>query len=246
MKNICRHVGSQIRFFRKLRGFTLKEFAAQLNKSVSTLSKYESGDISIDIFTLSEIARTLEVTIEQLLPTDYIDTSDQADDSLFSLDNRHFFAQKDMFYMYYPFSSNRKAPNKGITVNVIEIKRNKDAPDEIYLYSDCEMPESNYRKSKYVYHGNVFYYDFVVYFLLENVYHAGCWDYICAKVPFKHTYTTTGLYTGLSESLRNPSVTKVIISTTLLEPTDELYRELDIADKDTFYDLKHRNSLIIR
>lgn len=142
MKNICRHVGSQIRFFRKLRGFTLKEFAAQLNKSVSTLSKYESGDISIDIFTLSEIARTLEVTIEQLLPTDYIDTSDQADDSLFSLDNRHFFAQKDIFYMYYSFSSNRKAPNKGITVNVIEIKRNKDAPDEIYLYNDCEMPES--------------------------------------------------------------------------------------------------------
>ena len=131
MKNICRHVGSQIRFFRKLRGFTLKEFAAQLNKSVSTLSKYESGDISIDIFTLSEIARTLEVTIEQLLPTDYIDTSDQADDSLFSLDNRHFCAQKDMFYMYYSFSSNRKAPNKGITVNVIEIKRNKDAPDEL-------------------------------------------------------------------------------------------------------------------
>lgn len=108
MKNICRHVGSQIRFFRKLRGFTLKEFAAQLNKSVSTLSKYESGDISIDIFTLSEIARTLEVTIEQLLPTDYIDTSDQADDSLFSLDNRHFLLKKICFTCITPFHPTAK------------------------------------------------------------------------------------------------------------------------------------------
>lgn len=246
MNNICCHVGSQIRFFRKLRGFTLKDFAAQLNKSVSTISKYESGDISIDVITLSEVAAALEVTIEQLLPPNYIDTSIKSKDSIYSLDNRHFFAQKNIYYMYYSFTSSRKSQNKGITVSVIEIRRNRNAPDEAFLYSDCETPEVNYRKSKYVYHGNILYYDFVVYFFLENVYHESCWDYICAKVPFKHTDTTTGLYTGLSESLRNPGVTKVIISTTLLEPTEELLKELDITEKDTIYDLKHRNSLIIR
>lgn len=68
MSNICIHVGNQIRYFRKLRGISLKEFSLLLNKSISTISKYENGSISVDIQTLEKIAHILGVTLEQLLP----------------------------------------------------------------------------------------------------------------------------------------------------------------------------------
>lgn len=246
MRDVCQHVGSQIRFFRKLRRYTLSEFASKINRSISTVSKYESGSISIDLLTLSEVATALEVTIEQLLPPAHICAPTVDNGSSTMVDTKHFFTQQDIYYMYYCFSPNKNAANKGIAVNTIEIRRNDNAPDEVYLYSECTTPETNYRNCKYVYHGNVLYYDFVVYFMLENVYHIGCHDYICAKVPFTRTNTTTGLYTGVSETLRNPAVTKVIISSSLLDIDDDMYRGLMLTDKDMAYELKHRNALIIR
>lgn len=246
MQNICQHVGAQIRYYRKLRGYTLSEFASEINKSISTLSKYESGAISVDILTLSEIAVSLEVTIEQLLPPSHVNGPTMENGARIALDSRHFFAHQDLYYMYFFFSPNRNAPNKGVTISAIEIRRNENAPDEVYLYSECSEPETNYKRCKFVYHGTVLYYDFIVYFLLENVYHMGCHDYICAKVPFTRSSTTTGLYTGVSESLRNPAATKVIISKSLINITDDVVRELTLNDKETNYDWKHRNALIIR
>ena len=46
---------------------TLEELAAAVCKSKATLSKYEKGDIVIDIETLYEIADALEIHIDQLL-----------------------------------------------------------------------------------------------------------------------------------------------------------------------------------
>lgn len=246
MENICQYAGAQIRYFRKLRGYTLSEFASIINKSISTLSKYESGAISVDLQTLSEIAKSLKVTIEQLLPPSHRQAPGMESDFRFSLDSKHFFGHQDLYYMYFLFSPKRSDPNKGIIVSAIEIKRNENAPDEVYLYSECSEPETNYKRCKFVYHGSVFYYDFVVYFLFENVYHMGCRDYICAKVPFTRSSTTTGLYAGVSETLRNPAATKVILSKSLLNITDDMVDELTLNDKETIYDFKSRNSLIIR
>lgn len=246
MQNICQHVGTQIRNYRKLRGYTLNEFAAKISKSISTLSKYESGTISVDILTLSEIATSLEVTMEQLLPPSHANVSGNENGSRLALDSRHFFVQQDLYYMYYFFSPTRNSPNKGVTISAIEIRRNEEAPDEVYLYNECSEPETNYKHCKFVYHGTVLYYDFVVYFMLENVYHMGCHDYICAKVPFNQTGTTTGLYAGVSETLRNPAATKIIISKSLINITDDMVSELMLNNKDTNYDFKNRNTLIVK
>lgn len=246
MKDVCQQVGSQIRFYRKLRKYTLSDFANRINRSVSTLSKYENGSISIDILTLSEIAGALEVTIEQLLPPSHENAPTVDNGSRQMLNPCHFFEQQDIFYMYYCFSPNKTSPNKGIAVSAIEIRRKENEPDEVYLYNECSSPETNYRDCKYVYHGTILYYDFIMYLMLENIFHVGCHDYICAKVPFTSTSITTGLYTGVSESLRNPAATKVIISSTLLDITDDMVRELTLSDKDMTYDLKHRNALIVR
>ena len=51
-KTLYNHVGSRIRFYRKLKNMTQDQLAAAIHKSESTLSKYESGQIAIDVGSL--------------------------------------------------------------------------------------------------------------------------------------------------------------------------------------------------
>ena len=104
MQNICQYAGAQIRYYRKLRGYTLSELANRINKSVSTLSKYEGGTISVDLLTLSEIAVSLEVTIEQLPPPAHQNAPARENGAGLSLDPRHFCPPGCILYVFSLFS----------------------------------------------------------------------------------------------------------------------------------------------
>lgn len=69
MTEISALVGQQIRECRKKRNMTLEDMAGLIGKSRSTISKYEKGEIPVDMETLYMIARTLEAPIEQFLYT---------------------------------------------------------------------------------------------------------------------------------------------------------------------------------
>ena len=56
MSKISIETGNKIRQFRQSRKMTLDELALAIHKSRATLSKYERGEISIDIDTLYELA----------------------------------------------------------------------------------------------------------------------------------------------------------------------------------------------
>ena len=56
MGEISREIGRRIRNFRKSRRMTLEELSALVCKNKSTLSKYETGEIVLDIETIYEIA----------------------------------------------------------------------------------------------------------------------------------------------------------------------------------------------
>ena len=64
---IKEHVGARIHLYRKQQNLTLEQLAFLLDKSISTVSKYETGKISIDIETLYAISKILQVSIEQLI-----------------------------------------------------------------------------------------------------------------------------------------------------------------------------------
>lgn len=246
MNNICQHVGNQIKKYRKMRGHTLSEFAARINKSVSTVSKYESGTISIDILTLSEIAQALEVTIEQLLPASKENGKEHFFETPAQIDSRNFFMRQNLYYMYYFFPPEKKSVQDGVAISAIEIQRNSDAMDDVCLYNECLNPKENYKDCKFVYRGKMLCYDFITYFMLENLYHVGCHDYICAKVPFSHAHTTTGLYVGISESIRNPAATRIIISDTLIDVTADMIQKMTLNTRETKQDFAKYNSLIAR
>ena len=65
--NITREVGSRIRYARKSRGMSMDELAQAIYKTRSAISKYENGQISVDIATLYDIANALKVSIYDLL-----------------------------------------------------------------------------------------------------------------------------------------------------------------------------------
>ena len=67
MAQISHEIGKRIRAFRKARHMTLDELARILCKNKSTLSKYETGEIVLDIETIYEISRALGIHVEQLL-----------------------------------------------------------------------------------------------------------------------------------------------------------------------------------
>lgn len=67
MSEISSELGRTIRHFRKSKGITLEELGEQINRSKSTMQKYEAGKIIIDIETFYEIAFALNVHPEQLL-----------------------------------------------------------------------------------------------------------------------------------------------------------------------------------
>ena len=73
MSQISTEIGKQIRTFRKKRKMTLEALAAVICKSKSTVSKYENGEIPVDIETLYEIASALQIhscsTVRHAMPT---------------------------------------------------------------------------------------------------------------------------------------------------------------------------------
>lgn len=65
--DISQTLGKRIRYYRKQKHMSLQQLADTICKSVSTLSKYESGQIVLDIVTLYDIAHAFRLPVEQLL-----------------------------------------------------------------------------------------------------------------------------------------------------------------------------------
>ena len=63
---ISEEIGKKINIFRKKKGWTVQELGDAICKSKATVSKYEKGQISLDVDTLYDIAAALGVSPEQL------------------------------------------------------------------------------------------------------------------------------------------------------------------------------------
>lgn len=67
-----REIGPTIADLRKEKGLGQKELSAHMNLSVATISNYENGVHSPDLFTLCRLAKYFNVTTDYLLGrTDY-------------------------------------------------------------------------------------------------------------------------------------------------------------------------------
>lgn len=228
------HVGMRVRMYRMQKKLTLEEFAKRINKSPSTVSKYESGGIVIDVNVLFEMAQALGVTVGQLI--DYHISPPAAQPV-----TGNFFQRADFFYVYTLFS-----PSKTPYICAMELLRDEtaDSQGKLVFYFDVESTQ-DYTNSAYIYNGRFRCFDQGAVFYLDNPYNLTDCGMIYARSPFSAASTTRGIFTFLPTKLRNPSSTKVLFSTAPLELDGRLIQELSIADKETISTLKKSNLLLI-
>ncbi len=230
-QQLLEHTGRRIRFYRRLKKLSQDELAAAIHKSESTLSKYERGTIAIDIATLCDIARVLDVSVSALvdferpsLPRETVGNG--------------LFGQKDTLYIYY-YEKGMKNLVYGIINPDFSSADENGIPCRCYM----ELPESGDRElCKYYCTGNMTSYDMLTYFSLKNSTMKMGHMYIYILNPYSHNANAWGFMTGSTVGGASIYIYKVLIS-----PERIPLSELNIADFD--YDsedlknLKQRYSL---
>lgn len=67
MNQYSKEIGNRIRTIRKAKGLSQQDFANTLHKTKSTISKYEHGEITLDLETFREICQCLQIPPHVLL-----------------------------------------------------------------------------------------------------------------------------------------------------------------------------------
>ena len=232
MKEISIHVGQKIRLFRKMKGMTIEVFAGMIGKSKATVSKYENGDISIDVETLFAIAQALEVPVNQLI--DYTDGK-AADKG----EKKHQLT-KSRYYMY--FYDGRRSR---IVRNIIEVQDGgqENGVFEANMYAYLENFDQYYQ-CKLLYRGVMRRYDTFVNFNLENQNNKVERAFLYAINSFSHSGRMAGLYCGLSTQPILPACFKFVLSPEILEEDEDLKEELMVSKED-IKTLKKMNMFVV-
>lgn len=235
MKEISIHVGQRIRLYRKTKNLTIEAFAGMIHKSKATVSKYENGDISIDIETLFTIAQALGISVNQLI--DYEDASETTGEEGESTKRK---LGRSRYYMY--FYDGRRSR---IARNVIEVQdggeENGVFSANMYAYLE---DFTNYYQCKLLYHGTMRRYDTFVNFNFENQNNKVERAFLYAINSFSHSGRMAGLYCGLSTQPILPACFKFILSPEILEENEELKEELSVSKEDIRV-LKKMNMFVV-
>lgn len=190
------HIGSQMKMFRKIKKLTIDELAKMINKSKSTVSKYESGEITIDVVTLFDIAKALNIDIINLI--------DYEQEEKVEVEQSHFW-QAEHLYMYHQsgkknycsFLKLKTDPSKNKTIATLYYK-----VDNLDDLKNCEC----------VYQGNMHHHDNILNFNLKNNLYDSESVLINFFVPMKKLTTMNGLISGLEGASLRPASYKVILS----------------------------------
>lgn len=236
MKEISMHVGQRIRLYRKTKNLTIETFAGMIHKSKATVSKYENGDISIDIETLFTIAEALGISVNQLI--DYADES--KNDTAADGKKAAHQLSKSRYYMYF-YDGRRNR----IARNVIEVQDGgqENGVFEANMYAYLENFD-NYYQCKLLYHGTMRRYDTFVNFNFENQNNKVERAFLYAINSFSHSGRMAGLYCGLSTQPILPACFKFVLSPEILEEDDALKEDL-IVSKEDVKALKKMNMFVI-
>lgn len=220
MEQINQHVGARIRAYRKSRGMTLQQLADSIHKSRASVSKYENGEITLDIQTLYEISQVLDVPLSRL--TDYKSATPQAEIKAPGLVSRSPFFQAETLYFYF-FDGRYDRLKDG----VIQIHKKDGAESDASL--TISAISSSGRSSEVLYAGKVVYSDMLIRFSFVNQYNALEEDLLYIFNPLELRDFTEGLLCGISSADLMPCAFKCLVTLSPQEPTEELKQHLLIT-----------------
>ncbi|MFK4302997.1 MULTISPECIES: helix-turn-helix domain-containing protein [unclassified Paenibacillus] len=234
MHTINQEVGKKIRSFRKIKGLTVQQLADMIYKSKATLSKYESGDITIDLVILYSIAKALNVQVEQLL---YIEPRQPS--TLINTLPSTFFKNSTRFYSY--FYDGRI--NKLVRCVVDMLAQPDDNRYKTMLYMNVKNFE-HYQECENTYWGHTEHYDTLTTLMLKN--QATPLENLTINIlaSFLESEQKWGLMSGVSFRPFMPIALKMLFSRTPIPETPELIHELKIS-KDDVRTMKIYNMLAV-
>lgn len=214
------HIGARIRLYRKNKQLTQSEFADLIHKSKSAVSKYECGEIAIDIETLYEIAEVLDISIQQLL--DYPVKKETSFPGL-----QGYFSKANKFYVYY-LNKNSSRIVKGM----LEINQVDECSYSTVLFADLVQYENLYNCC-HLYYGDIHYADSYINMVMNNQANPAERIFLIIANPYNiNANLTVGIMSGTSSRYLVPISLKVILSKTRLEETEELRNALRLNRED--------------
>lgn len=225
MKGINIHVGNRIRMYRKSRHITLQQLADQIHKSKSTVSKYENGEITLDIESLYEISEVLQVSMNQL--TDFHPPQSQpALRSTSGFGRSPFFQAKRLYFYFYD------GRYQSLKDGVIDIRESETEPGNYIADLSIRNVSPTGRNREIYYSGKVVYSDMLIRFSFVNQYNSLEEDLLYIFNPLELRDSTDGLLCGISSADLMPCAFKCLVTLTPQEHTEELKNQLLISKKE--------------
>ena len=225
MSEINRHIGARIRSYRKVQGLTLQQLADKIHKSRATLSKYETGEITLDAETLYEISNALGIEMNQL--TDYHPPKPELPAPTSDYTGKSPFFQADRLYFYfYDGRYNR------LKDGIITIHKNTASNGMYQASLSISAVTATGRSSEIYYSGKVLYSDMLIRFSFVNQYNTLEEDLLYIFNPLELRDFTEGLLCGISSADLMPCAFKCLVTLTPQETTEELKQQLLITQKE--------------
>lgn len=227
---ILEYVGSRIRLYRKTSGLTMDELARKVHKSKSSISKYESGQIAVDIATLFDIAQALDVSTNQLM--DYSPPSQYTT----PLTGNNIFDQADSLYLFHMY-------RKTIHLSIIHFGPEDSIGKTATMFYKVDDAD-NLEQCDCIYHGHMHSHSTVLNFVFRNYHNPAENILLNFCIPMRKTSILVGMISGLGMNTMMPTARKTILSTDQLIPGDRL-RELLTLGSETLREMKNNNVLVI-
>ena len=222
MGEISREIGHRIRNFRKSRHMTLDELAMVVCKNKSTLSKYENGEIVLDIETIYEIARALGIHVEQLLYCTPDRVSIQTPGP-----KPAFFSGLSQFYSYYYDGR----INRIIRCVFDVLLQSEDNRYKIMMYANFQ-DYNTYKNCETAYWGYMEHYDAITNVILTNQDSPMEKAHGQILASYMNADTRWGLFTGLSARPMMPVALKMLFSKKRLTEDEALLQMLKVTKED--------------
>ena len=234
MSTFSYHVGQRIKKYRKSRGYTIEEFSAKINKSKATLSKYENGTITIDVETLYDISKALDIDLKCFI--DYQPPELHVENVL----PKNFYFNQPRAYMYYYDGRVRQ-----LVRSLLRFSPSSSGDSiEVMLYlgvSSFDQPD----RCQHLFTGEMKPYDTITHMVLINQINEAEKMYICMLNPMHTRTPAVGLLSGIGSSpFFAPIALKTLISKEPLEENDKLLNAIKL-DKDDYHLLRHYNMMVV-
>ena len=236
MSKISIHVGTRIRMYRKARGLTIQQLADYIHKSRATVSKYETGEITLDIDTLYEISTILEISPNQLIDFHPPEPKHISYNTISA--TSPFFQAKRLYFYFYDGRYER------LKDGIIDIYESEHDTDKYEASLSISSVTSTGRSSAIYYTGKVVYSDILIRFSFVNKYNALEEDLLYIFNPLDIRDATHGLLCGISSADLVPCAFKCLVTLNPQEHTESFKQQL-LFSKNELQKWKKLNMLIV-